>query len=77
MQTGHHLLVDARILTIALHSLRNRRLSTAYVDLVLLDLLLLLLRDNRLDEGGLAVDIDSVSTLQVLNIIVQESLVIS
>ena len=52
-------------------------MSTANIDLVLVHLLLLVLSDDRLNEGGFVVYVDSVATLQVFNVIVEESFVIS
>lgn len=52
-------------------------MSAAYVDLILLHLHVLLLSNNRLNKSRLAIYVDTVSTLQVLNIVVEESFIIS
>ena len=82
LNAGHHLLVNSRVLLAAswcaLRDSSHRGLTTPDKDLILLSLLLLLLLLNdRLNECGLVVQVDTVLALQVVHIVVQERLVVA
>lgn len=72
MDTGHELLIHSWVGLIS----TNCGLTTTHQDAIL-RLLLLLLLDNRLDESGLVVQVNSVLVLEVVHVIVKECFVVA